>query len=106
MGFWYVYMLRCGDGSLYTGSTTEPARRLAQHQSGKGAKYTRSRLPVTLVYAEEAVDRSAALRREAAIKKLTCGEKWKLVEQQPYDGGVDQREKPVIKTDAAPKKEG
>ena len=77
---WFVYMLRCGDGSLYTGYTDDVARRLAVHQSGKGAKYTRSRLPVTLAYQEELPDKSAALRREAAIKKLTRGEKLRLIE--------------------------
>ena len=51
---WYVYMLRCGDGSLYTGSTTDVARRLREHQNGTGAKYTRTRPPVTLAYTEEA----------------------------------------------------
>lgn len=77
---WFVYMLRCRDGSLYTGCTDHVERRLAAHQSGKGAKYTRSRLPVELVYQEEAADRSAALRREAAIKKLTRKEKLELLE--------------------------
>ena len=62
---WYVYMLRCGDGSLYTGYTDDVERRLAVHQSGKGGKYTRSHLPVELVYREELPDKSAALRREA-----------------------------------------
>ena len=78
---WFVYMLRCGDDSLYTGYTDDVARRLAVHQSGKGAKYTRSRLPVTLAYQEELPDKSAALRREAAIKKLTRGEKLRLIEE-------------------------
>ena len=78
---WYVYMLRCGDGSLYTGSTTDVARRLREHQGGTGARYTRSRPPVTLAYAEEAPDRSAAQRREAAIKKLTRAQKLKLIEK-------------------------
>ena len=77
---WYVYMLRCGDGSLYTGSTDNVERRLAVHQSGKGAKYTRSRLPVTLVYQEELPDKPAALRREAAIKSLTRSEKLALLQ--------------------------
>lgn len=77
---WFVYMLRCGDGSLYTGCTDDVQRRLAVHRSGKGAKYTRSRLPVELAYQEEASDRSAALRREAAIKKLTRQEKLRLIE--------------------------
>ena len=75
----FVYMLRCADGSLYTGSTTDLDRRLAAHQSGRGAKYTRSRLPVELVYWEEAPDWSAALRREAAIKHLSRAQKLELV---------------------------
>ncbi len=75
----YVYILRCADGTLYTGSTTDLDRRLAVHNAGKGAKYTRSRRPVTLVYHEEVESWSAALRREAAIKKLTRREKLELV---------------------------
>jgi putative endonuclease len=69
---WWVYMLRCADGSLYTGVTTDPARRVAEHngQGGLGARYTRSRRPVALVYVEAAASRSAATRREAAIKRL------------------------------------
>lgn len=76
---WFVYMLRCRDGSLYTGCTDDLERRLAVHQSGKGAKYTRSRLPVELVYQEPAEDRSGALRREAAIKRLPRREKLRLL---------------------------
>ena len=76
---WYVYILRCGDGSLYTGCTDDVARRLAAHQRGRGAKYTRSHLPVELVYREAAEDRSAALRREAAIKRLSRQEKLSLI---------------------------
>ena len=72
---WTVYILRCGDGSLYTGCTNNLPRRLEAHQSGKGAKYTRSRLPVALAYREEAADRSAALRRVAAVKRLDRGKK-------------------------------
>ncbi len=79
---WYVYMLRCGDGSLYTGCTDDVQRRLAVHSSGKGAKYTRSRLPVELVYREELPDKSAALRREAAVKRLTRSEKLKLLNEK------------------------
>lgn len=75
----FVYLLRCGDGSLYTGSTTDLRRRLAAHRSGRGAKYTRSRLPVELVYWEEAPDWSGALRREAAIKRLTREKKLALI---------------------------
>lgn len=76
---YYVYILHCRDGSLYTGSTANVERRLAVHRSGKGAKYTRSRLPVELVYQETWPDRSGALRREAAIKKLTKLEKLALI---------------------------
>ena len=78
---WFVYILRCGDGSLYTGCTDDVQRRLTAHRSGKGAKYTRSRLPVELVYQEAVPDRSAALRQEAAIKKLRRQEKLRLIEQ-------------------------
>lgn len=76
---WTVYLARCRDGSLYTGVTTDPARRLAQHNSGCGGAYTRSRVPVTLVYCEGALDRSCALRRERAIKRLSRAQKEKLV---------------------------
>jgi len=79
---WFVYMLRCRDGSLYTGYTDDVWRRLETHRSGKGAKYTRSRLPVTLVYQEELPDKSAALKREAAIKRLTRREKLQLIEEK------------------------
>ena len=77
---WYVYMLRCGDGTLYTGVTDDVPRRLAAHRSGKGAKYTRGRGPLELVYQEQVPDKSAALRREAAIKRLSRAEKEKLIE--------------------------
>lgn len=75
----YVYILRCGDGSLYTGSTTDVSRRLTAHQKGNGAKYTRSRLPVELAYQEAVENWSAALRREAAIKRMTRSEKLSLI---------------------------
>ena len=76
---WYVYMLRCGDGTLYTGVTDDVERRLAVHRAGKGAKYTRGRGPLELVYTEEAPDKSAALRREYQIKRLTKQEKEGLI---------------------------
>lgn len=76
---WFVYILRCGDGSLYTGITTDVERRLAVHRSGKGAKYTRSHLPVELVYTEECEDHSAALKRELEIKALPREEKLDLI---------------------------
>ena len=79
---WFVYMLRCADGSLYTGYTDDVQRRLSTHQSGKGAKYTRSRLPVQLAYWEELPDKSAALRREVAIKRLSRERKLKLIEEK------------------------
>ncbi len=68
---WTVYMLRCADGSLYTGVTTNPNRRVAQHNAGTASRYTRSRLPVQLVYEEFEPSRSAALKRELAIKELS-----------------------------------
>jgi predicted GIY-YIG superfamily endonuclease len=77
---YYVYILKCGDGSLYTGIAVDVARRLRQHQSGKGAKYTRSHLPVSLVYQEAQPDKPSALRREMAIKALTRSQKLKLIE--------------------------
>lgn len=77
---WYVYMLRCADGSLYTGITTDVERRFAAHQSGRGAKYTRSHPPLAVVYREQCADKGAALRREAAIKKLPRERKQKLAE--------------------------
>ncbi len=80
---WFVYMLRCGDGSLYTGATDDVARRLAVHQRGKGGRYTRSHLPVSLAYWEELPDRSAALRREAEIKRLSRKEKLALAGETP-----------------------
>ena len=65
-----MYMVRCRDGSLYTGITNDLARRLAAHSAGKASRYTRSRLPVRLVFQEPQPTRSAALRREAAVKRL------------------------------------
>jgi len=78
-GTWQVYLLRCGDGTLYTGATNDLARRMARHASGRGARYTRARLPVVLVHAERARGRSAALRREAAIKQLDRRSKLALI---------------------------
>ena len=80
---YYVYILRCADNTLYPGSTTDVARRAAVHHSGRGAKYTRSRRPVKVVYWEPCPDRSAALRREAAIKRLSRAEKEALISAPP-----------------------
>ena len=81
MKAWYVYILRCKDGTLYTGSTDDVERRLAVHNSGKGAKYTRSRRPVEVVYTEECESYSAALKREYAIKQLTRQQKLEMINQ-------------------------
>jgi putative endonuclease len=80
---WCVYFLRCGDGSLYAGATNDLPRRLALHAAGKGARYTRSHLPVALAWTERARGRSAALRREAALKRLTRAEKLTLIARPP-----------------------
>ena len=77
---YYTYMLRCCDGSLYTGYTDDPHRRETVHNSGKGAKYTRSRLPVQLVYTECFETKAEAMRREAEIKQLSRSEKLTLIE--------------------------
>jgi len=76
----FIYIVRCADGTLYTGWTTDVERRVAQHNAGRGARYTRMRRPVALVYREEAPDRSTAMRREVAIKKLDRERKERLVE--------------------------
>jgi len=75
----YVYVLRCGDGSLYTGWTNNLKQRLAAHKNGKGAKYTKGRTPIELVYFEELPDKSSALKRENELKKLKKQEKEELI---------------------------
>jgi uncharacterized protein (TIGR02453 family) len=84
---WHVYLARCADGSLYTGVTTDLAARERAHNAGRGAAYTRSRLPVTLVHWEPAADRGAALRRELAIKQLSRGEKEAMLAGQEARAG-------------------
>lgn len=76
---WKLYILRCGDGSLYTGITTDLEKRLEAHRIGRGAKYTRGRGPLELVYQEECGDHSAALKRELEIKALPREQKERLV---------------------------
>lgn len=66
---WHVYLLRCSDDSLYTGITTDPGRRLSQHNAGKGGAYTRAKRPVKMVFQEAHPTRSSALKREAEIKR-------------------------------------
>jgi putative endonuclease len=78
-GGWTVYVLRCRTGELYTGCTTDMERRLREHNSGRGARFTRGRRPVTLVYREGAETRAEALRRELAIKRLSRAGKLALV---------------------------
>jgi putative endonuclease len=80
VGEYWVYILKCSDGSFYTGCTNDLTRRLADHMSGRASKYTRSRLPVSLSYAEPATDRGSALSREAQIKSLTRKGKIQLCE--------------------------
>lgn len=75
----YCYIVECADGTFYTGWTTDPERRLKTHNAGRGAKYTRTRGPVRLVYVEEQPDRSSAMKRERAIKALSRARKKKLI---------------------------
>lgn len=77
---WFVYILECGDSSLYTGITKNIEVRMAVHRAGNGAKYTRGRGPLKLVYTEQIVGKSDALKREHAIKKLTRAKKLEMIE--------------------------
>lgn len=79
---WFVYILRCSDGTLYTGMTDDVARRAEVHNSGKGAKYTRGRTPVVVVYTEECESYSAALKREYAIKQMARPKKINLIDSR------------------------
>ena len=76
---YFAYIIRCADGTLYTGYTDDIVRREAVHNSGRGAKYTRSRLPVKMVYHESFATRSEAMKRECAIKRLSREQKLKLI---------------------------
>jgi putative endonuclease len=76
----FCYLLECSDGTFYTGWTSDPARRLHQHNGGRGARYTRARRPVRLVYLEEQPDKAAALKRERALKALSHRRKQQLAE--------------------------
>jgi len=75
----FCYILECADGTFYTGWTTDPLRREKQHNAGRGAKYTRMRRPVKMVYTEELPDRTSAMKRERAIKAMKRERKMKLV---------------------------
>ena len=79
---WYLYILECADGTLYTGITDDISRRLEQHNSGKGAKYTRGRGPLLLRYREECGSHGDALRREIAVKRMKREEKLRLISQE------------------------
>ena len=81
----YTYILQCSDGTLYTGYTLDLKKRVSAHNSGKGSKYTRGRLPVTLVYYEELETKKEALQREHQIKKLDRIEKIKLIQSETWD---------------------
>ncbi len=82
----YTYILRCGDGSLYTGWTNDLEQRIRAHSAGHGGKYTRSHLPVELIWHEPCADRSAAMRREAAIKRMSRAEKLALIQSANATG--------------------
>ncbi len=75
----FCYIVQCADGTLYTGWALDPEKRVTVHNKGRGAKYTRMRLPVRLVYVEEQPDRTSAMKRERAIKRMTRSEKQKLI---------------------------
>lgn len=81
----YCYIVECSDGTFYTGWTTDPDRRVREHNAGRGALYTRWRRPVELVYLESFPDRSAAMRREAEIKQFTRSKKGQLVNEYRAD---------------------
>lgn len=78
----YVYILRCGDGTYYTGWTNDPEQRLQNHNQGRGAKYTRGRLPVVFVYQEKCATKGEALRRERAVKRLSRSQKEQLIKAE------------------------
>jgi len=82
----YVYLLRCGDGTLYCGCANDVDARLAEHRAGRGARYTRGRGPLEVVYREMCSDRCAALRREAAIKRTRRSDKLRLIDGCVGDG--------------------
>lgn len=81
----WAYLLRCADGSLYTGWTNDLEKRLAAHNAGTGAKYTRGRRPVTLVWRESFATKNQAMAREAQLKRMTRAQKLALIGQTPTD---------------------
>ena len=93
----FVYVLRCADGSLYAGYSTDVCRRLAEHQSGRGAKYTRSRRPVEMVAWWPQPDRPSALQAEAAFKRLRRAQKLDLLAKQPASPPDSPRDEPRVR---------
>lgn len=91
---WHVYLLRCRDDSLYCGISNDLAARVARHNSGRGAKYTRSRRPVRVVYARRLKDRSTALKHEYRIKQMSKAEKEKLCARRIYSRVPASKKKP------------
>ncbi len=92
---WFLYILQCNDGTLYTGITNDLSRRLAQHNGGNGSRYTRGRRPVTLIYQEPCRGRSDALKKEHAVKQLSKKDKGKYINLKRafhYRGHRDRRE--------------
>jgi putative endonuclease len=88
---WFVYMVRCRDDSLYTGITNDLARRVAAHSAGRGARYTRSRRPVTLVYSRRTRDKASALRAEWRLKQLSRADKLALIASSVRPRAVRRR---------------
>ena len=85
MSEYFCYIIKCADGTLYTGITNDPGRRLREHELGRGARYTRSRRPLHLAYLEEQPDLKTAMRRERAIKAFSRERKLALIATQPLD---------------------
>jgi putative endonuclease len=83
---YFCYIIECADGTLYTGITKDPERRLREHELGRGARYTRSRRPLQLAYIEQQPDLKTAMQRERAIKALSRERKLALIAAQPIDG--------------------
>jgi putative endonuclease len=80
---WFLYILQCVDGTLYTGITTDIFRRISQHENGKGAKYTKGRSPFKIIYTETHNNRSEASKREVEVKRMSRGEKMELGKREP-----------------------
>jgi putative endonuclease len=80
----FVYVARCSDGTLYTGYSTDPEKRMSRHNAGKGARYTRTRLPVVMEYLEELPSISAALKREREIKRMPKAKKLSMCKKSPF----------------------